>query len=88
MKILEDIYKDNIIQKRVRHSNTISPKLLSVILEEFFKNLELEETGIQINGRYLNIPRFADDRYFETLSDFAFCSVESFYHTTPIMQCV
>ena len=36
------------IQKRVRQGDTVSPKLLTAVLEEVVKNLDWEETGILI----------------------------------------
>ena len=72
VKILEDIYFESIatrkihmvsgkipMQKGVRQGNSISPKL--VTLEEVFKNLELEKSGIEIHGEYFNSLRFAND---------------------------
>ena len=63
VKILEDIYKESIatiklhkvsdktpIQKGVRQGDTISAKLFMALLEEVFKKLEWEESGIQMNG--------------------------------------
>ena len=71
--ILEDIYKESTatiklhkvsnkisIQIGVRQGNTISPKLFAAILEEVFKNLDKEKSGIKINGEYFDLS-FAND---------------------------
>ena len=67
VKILEDIYKECTIiiklhkvsnkipiQKGLRQDDIISPQLYTVVLEEGFKNLEWEKSGIWINGKYQN----------------------------------
>ena len=45
----------------VRQGDTISPKIVTVALEDIFKTLEWEAKGVTINGEPLNNLRFADD---------------------------
>ena len=52
-------------QREVRQGDTISPKLFTTLLEYMFKNIDLEELGININGKDLNYLRFADDIILE-----------------------
>ena len=49
------------IGRGVRQGDTISPKLFSLGLEGIFKELDWSGMGININGRFLNNLRFADD---------------------------
>ena len=73
VKVLKDIYvrnhcyykvtwgqRENTNKKGFRQGDIISPKLFTAVLEEVFKNLEWEETGIEINGEYINNIRLAD----------------------------
>lgn len=62
VKITEDLITNKISAKRgVRQGDTISPKLLTLALEDAFKKLNWERKGVNIDGRYLNHLRFADD---------------------------
>lgn len=47
--------------KKVRQGDTISPMLVTACLEEVYKQLDWEETGIKVNGEWLNNLRFTDD---------------------------
>ena len=49
------------IQKGVRQGDTLSPKLFNAGLEQVFRMLNWDNTGITINGEKLNHLRFADD---------------------------
>lgn len=49
------------IHRGITHSDTISPKLFTTVLEYAFKTLDREDKGIKIDGEYLNHVRFADD---------------------------
>lgn len=49
------------IGRGVRQGDTISPKLFTTSLESVFKKLDWNEMGININGKFLNHLRFADD---------------------------
>jgi len=49
------------IGKGVRQGDTISPKLFTSCLETIFKKFDWSEMGININGKFLNNLRFADD---------------------------
>jgi len=49
------------VERGVRQGDTISPKLFTSALETVFKKLDWSEMGININGRFLNNLRFADD---------------------------
>ena len=49
------------IGRGVRQGDTISPKLFTTSLESVFKKLNWNEMGININGKFLNHLRFADD---------------------------
>ena len=44
-----------------RQGDPISPKLFTATIQEVFKNAQLEENGININGEKLPNLRFADD---------------------------
>src|SRR3977135_103429 len=49
------------IQKGARQGDTLSPKLFNAGLEQVFRMLNWDNTGITINGEKLNHLRFADD---------------------------
>ena len=49
------------IQRGVRQGDPISPKLFAATIQEVFKNAQLEEKGINIDGEKLSNLRFADD---------------------------
>ncbi|CAM4721526.1 unnamed protein product [Leuciscus chuanchicus] len=49
------------VGRRVKQGDTISPKLFTACLEQIFRQLNWDEVGIKINGRWLNHLRFADD---------------------------
>ena len=49
------------ILKSVKQADQISPKLFTVTIQEVFKNAQLEEKGINIDGEKLSNLRFADD---------------------------
>jgi Reverse transcriptase (RNA-dependent DNA polymerase) len=49
------------IQKGVRQGDTLSPKLFNAGLEQVFRRLNWDNTGITINGEKLSHLRFADD---------------------------
>ena len=55
---LHKISDEIAIQKGFRQKDTISPKLFTAVLEEVFKNLEMEKSGIQIHGEYQNSLRY------------------------------
>lgn len=60
--ISEDITTDKIsIGKGVRQGDTISPKLFTLAMEDIFKKLPWQTNGINVEGKYLNHLRFADD---------------------------
>lgn len=62
INIPEDIKTNKIpIKTGGRQSDTISPKLFTLILEDVFRTLDWDRKGIKIDGRYLNHLRFADD---------------------------
>merc|ERR1712228_745443 len=75
INIIEDIYTDATakvhiekemsgeikILRGVRQGYPISPKLFTASIEEVFKNCEIEERGIDIDGEKLIDLRFADD---------------------------
>ena len=46
---------------RRRQGDPISPKLFAAAIQEVFKNAQLEEKGINIDGEKLSNLRFADD---------------------------
>ena len=49
------------ILRGMRQGDPISPKLFTATLQEVFKNAQLEEKGINIDGEKLPNLRFADD---------------------------
>ena len=49
------------IQRRMRQKDPISPKLFTTTIQEVFKNAQLEEKGVNIDGEELSDLRFADD---------------------------
>ena len=49
------------ILRGVRQGNPTSPKLFTATIQEVFKNAQLEEKGINIDGEKLLNLRFADD---------------------------
>lgn len=49
------------VDRGVRRSDTISPKLFITLFENIFKQLDWEERGINGNGEMLNNLRFAVD---------------------------
>ncbi len=49
---------------------TRSPLLFTCVLEEVFKNLNWEEKGIKVNGKYLNNLRFAENLCHPTSKNF------------------
>lgn len=49
------------IKRGVRQGDTLSPKLLTLVLEDVFKKLSWEQHGLSIPGARLNHLRFADD---------------------------
>ena len=49
------------IQRGVRQGDPISPKLFTATIEKVFKNSELEQRGLIIDGEPLTDLRFADD---------------------------
>lgn len=49
------------IERGVRQGDPLSPKLLTVVLEQMFRKLEWEHLGLNINGSRLNHLRFADN---------------------------
>lgn len=49
------------LERGVRQGDTISPKLFTLALENIFKKLDWSNMGININGKFLNHLRFADD---------------------------
>ena len=48
-------------QRGIRQGDSISPKLFTLALEDVFKNLAWQQKGVNIDGRFLNHLRFADD---------------------------
>ena len=54
------------ILRGVRQGDPISPKLFTATIQEVFKNVQLEEKGININGNKLSNLRFADDLALRT----------------------
>ena len=49
------------ILRGVRQGDPISTKLFTATIQEVFKNAQLEEKGINIDGEKLSNHRFADD---------------------------
>lgn len=49
------------IGRGVRQGDPLSPVLFNTCLEELFNNLDWQNSGLRVNGRYLNNLRFADD---------------------------
>ena len=49
------------ILRGVKQGDPISPKLFTATIQEVFKNAQLEEKGINIEGEKLSNLRFADD---------------------------
>ena len=49
------------IPRGVSQGDPISPKLFTATIQEVFKNAQLEEKGINIDGEKLSNLRFADD---------------------------
>ncbi|CAM4690395.1 unnamed protein product [Leuciscus chuanchicus] len=49
------------VGRGVKQGDTISPKLFTACLEQIFRQLNWDEVGIKINGRWLNHLCFADD---------------------------
>lgn len=49
------------VLKGVRQGDIISPKLFTTVLDYAMKSLNWNRKGININGKYLNHLRFADD---------------------------
>ena len=50
----------------MRQGDPISPKLFTATLQEVFKNAQLEEKGINIDGEKLSNLRFANDVALKT----------------------
>ncbi|XGW29753.1 hypothetical protein V3C99_009082, partial [Haemonchus contortus] len=48
-------------KRGVRQGDTMSPKLFSAALENIMRQLEWEDLGVKVDGRYLHHLRFADD---------------------------
>lgn len=49
------------LQSRVREEDTISPKLLTLVLPGIFKKSKWDTRGINIDGIYLNHLRFVEN---------------------------
>ena len=49
------------ILRSMRQGDSISPKLFTATIQEVFKNAQLKEKGINIDGEKLSNLRFADD---------------------------
>ncbi|XP_045454782.1 uncharacterized protein LOC123664232 [Melitaea cinxia] len=58
---LEKEGKEIKIGRGVRQGEPVSPKLFTAVLEEIFRQLNWEQSGITINGENLSHLRFADD---------------------------
>ena len=75
VNIIEDIYEEATarvhienhvsetihIARGVRQGDPISPKLFTTTIQEVFKNSDLEQRGLNIDGEKLTDLRFADD---------------------------
>src|ERR1700744_2591076 len=68
VQLAENIIEANcnmkVLRSKLMNANiidTISPKLFTTSLESLFKKLDWNEMGININGKFLNHLRFADD---------------------------
>lgn len=49
------------IRRGVKQGDPLSPQLFIALLESIIRNLDWKQYGININGKYLNHLRFADD---------------------------
>lgn len=58
---IHDVTERFHIKKGVRQGDTFSPKLFNATLEFALRSLQWETNGININGKYINHLRFADD---------------------------
>nr|XP_034832243.1 uncharacterized protein LOC117989050 [Maniola hyperantus] len=58
---LEKEGKEIKLGRGVRQGDPVSPKLFTAVLEEIFRQLNWEQSGITINGENLSHLRFADD---------------------------
>ncbi|KAB0800388.1 hypothetical protein PPYR_06128 [Photinus pyralis] len=58
---LEETTKPIPIERGVRQSDVISPKLFTLALEDIFRAMDWVNMGININGKKLNHLRYADD---------------------------
>lgn len=74
ISILAELYKNNTakikteiegktfkIERGVRQGDPISPSLFTAVLEEVFRNLNIDNLGLNIDGEILTNLRFADD---------------------------
>ncbi len=64
----KDISKTVKIERGVRQGDTMSPKLFTTAMEHIFKQLNLDERGVNIDGESLTDLRFADDVALTTTS--------------------
>ncbi|CAH2093516.1 unnamed protein product [Euphydryas editha] len=58
METNEELFK---IERGVRQSDPLSPKLFIAVLQDIFSKINWDQKGILLNGKYLNHLRFADD---------------------------